>query len=556
VVSAPLKHSDPTRSRWTDPERLALGTGGIFVLATLYLQLLYVGHQTVSHNANVWFSDGGLLLLTAQRLLDGAVLYRDSFYQYGPLHMFAYAGWGCLFGNTIDSYFGFLNVVSTINTLLLVRCLRRAECSVAEMSITLAATLPYFLLPGSPSAGFYGHGYLPFERMLYLVFVLMWKAPSHRSIARSGALGAIIGLMQTVKFGDAAGALAGLLAVDAFSFWSASATPFWRGFWRHAIGIGTGFSVVVGAFAAVLYSCLPSEIASDVLWPYYMVKSYVVAPVDRLPQWLSLNYFIGTQLSAVIAVVIGVVTIGVLGIRVLGVRKRRAGIREDLAPREKGALPLIILLVAYLVNAVLIYKQTWLFYQNVWMVTAAVCFLVRRFPVSGKLALAVLCIPCLWITVRAVLWPRSDRNEEPVQVPNGETIWMDPAVKEQNTLVCESLRSIPPESGRVFVLDRGPVTVASHLHFFYKIPQASRHTMIFPGWLRPVDYRKLLQGLEATKAVVLIQTPTDPPPGKFIGDWNAYDFPREFSTEFSARLDSPVRAGVSCWIFPVIGHVH
>lgn len=535
-------------------DRAFLVLGSVCLLVTVSLQWLYVGHEATSHNAKVWFSDGGLLLLTAQRLLDGAVLYRDVFYQYGPLHIFAWTGWAYLFGNTIDSYFGFLNVASTIDTVLLLLCLRKTGCSVTETGITLAASIPYFLLPGSSCAGFYEHGYLAFERMLFLVLVLVWKAPSDRRFVRSCTLGAIIGLMQTVKFGNAAGALAGLLCVDLFSMGSAWNTPAWRALWRHVIGIGAGFTAVIVIFTLALYSCMPGEIARDVLWPYFMANSYVLAPIDRLPRWLTLNYFVGTQLSAVIAVLFGIVTLGFLSIRFLGFGNTR--VSERLPAGKESGLPLVILLVAFLVNALLIYKQIWLFYQSVWMVTVSIGFLVRRVPVSGKLALAILCIPCLSVTVRQVIWPPLRQNEEPVKVPNGETIWMDSAVSQQNAAVCESLRLVPPENGKVFVLDRGPVTLASHLHFFYKIPQAARHTMIFPGWLRPLDYGKLLQGLETTKAVVLIQRPGDPPPGKFIAKWDAYDFPPEFSRQFSARLDSPIRAGESCWIFPVIGRGH
>jgi hypothetical protein len=554
-VNFRLKHSVLTKFWSTGPERAPLGIGSIFFLAMLWLQLVYVGHQAVSHNARVWFTDGGLLLLTAQRLLDGAALYRDVFYQYGPLHIFAYAGWGYVFGNTVDSYFAFLNVASVINTMLLVLCLRKAGCSAAETSLTLAATVPYFLLPGSPSAGFYGHGFLAFERMLFLVLVVIWRTPSDRSLARSCALGVIVGIMQTVKFGNAAGALAGLLAVDAFSIWSASNGSFWRTMLRSTMWIAAGFLLVVGIFAAVLFVYLPSEVGRDVLWPSYMVNSYVVAPSDRMPRWLSLNYFVGTQLSAVLAVLFGIVTVGVLSIKALAVRKKPGGMSADLQPSEKAALPLVILLIAFVVNAILIYKQTWHFYQSVWMVTAAICFPVKRLPVSVKMAVAILLVPCLWVTVREVVRPRSARIEESVTVPNGETIWMTPEVRKQNALISESLRLMPPENGRVIIWDKGPVTVASHLHFFYKIPQAARHTMIFPGWLRPFDYSALLHGLETTKAVVLIQSEMDPPPGPAINDWKVYDFPREFSNQFSARLDSPIRVGGSCWIFPVLGLV-
>jgi hypothetical protein len=102
----------------------------------------------------------------------------------------------------------------------------------------------------------------------------------------------------------------------------------------------------------------------------------------------------------------------------------------------------------------------------------------------------------------------------------------------------------------VIILERQPITVASHLHFFYLIPQAIRHTMIFPGWLRPRDLVEIEQAVQQGDAVVLLQKPEQGPPPRNICLWNTYSFPKEFCDRVSGLLLDPIPVDGASWIFP------
>jgi hypothetical protein len=52
--------------------------------------------------------DAGNNLLVADSLLSGHWLYRDVFYQYGPLAAYVYTAVAFLFGNTPTAYLGLL----------------------------------------------------------------------------------------------------------------------------------------------------------------------------------------------------------------------------------------------------------------------------------------------------------------------------------------------------------------------------------------------------------------------------------------------------------------
>jgi hypothetical protein len=68
-------------------------------------------------------------------------------------------------------------------------------------------------------------------------------------------------------------------------------------------------------------------------------------------------------------------------------------------------------------------------------------------------------------------------------------LWLPPELvaRTQNLTAAlaafQSKRSSAQNNAKgVIILERQPITVASHLHFFYLIPQAIRHTMIFQAF--------------------------------------------------------------------------
>jgi hypothetical protein len=138
-------------------------------------------------------------------------------------------------------------------------------------------------------------------------------------------------------------------------------------------------------------------------------------------------------------------------------------------------------------------------------------------------------------------------------LPNGEKLWLAPEVVHENQSLVNHLATLPdrpPQVGVLF-LSRTPVLEASHLYFFYQIPQPARYSMLFPGWLRHRDFESLPSTLDHSKAVVLFQEPTQGVPPKDACQWESHPYPRPSCEELSARLGEPVKVDDACWIFPV-----
>jgi hypothetical protein len=476
-----------------------------------------------------WFRDGGLTLNTADQLLHGKKLYSDAFYQYGPASIELYVIWCKVFGNTISSYRFMFVLFMLVNCCLLFKVLQQAGLSFSTMLVASLALvgLPYFLIIELAFE-------YQFGGILILIVLLLWRPLEQRTLQQNLALGMIIGLMQWVRFGPAVAMLAAIFIMDLILEKTVT-----RCLVVATLSYLTGFFLVEGALAARLFLTLPKDVALDTIWPQFMVGSYDVylAEGTRFPRFTTLNFFIGTQLPIVIWAVLAIVAL------VLAARNKIS----------KTCSMLLIPLIVLVVNCLLLYKQAWHYYRGSWLLVLPAAAAIDRLPVSRKVLVAVFLLPPLYVAVRADLGPSRSSVLQASILPNGEKLWLAPEVVNQNQSMVNRLSELQEPASRrgVVFLSRTPKLVASHLYFFYQIPQPGRHSMIFPGWLRLRDFQSLTVELDRSKAVVLFEDADQGIPPEDACEWESHPFPHPYCEELSARLEQPIKVDDLCWIFPL-----
>ena len=475
-----------------------------------------------------WFDDGGLTLDTADQLLNGKQLFSEVFYQYGPASIETYVLWSKIFGNTISSFESLSLLIALVNCFLLFKVLQRVGLAFSTMAIAFLALIPHLLATGYV---FYSN----FEKTLILIVLLLWKCPEERSLKRSLALGAVIGLMQWVRFGAAVGVLAAVFILDLIL-----EKAFSRSLIKTTLAYAAGFFAVEGALAARLFLTLPKDVALDTLWPQFMAGSYGVYATEntRFPIFTTLNYFIGGQLPIIVCAVLAVAAV------FLVVRSRSATRRPAL----------LIPLFAFVVYCLFYYKQAWHYYLGSWLLVLAAAAAIDRLSVNWKAVVAILLLPGFYVALKMDLVPSRSPEIQATILPNGEKLWLSKDVIDRNQTLVNRLNALPGSPSRrgVLFLSRTPVVLASQLYFFYQIPQPARHSMIFTGWLRHRDFESLRVTLDRSKAVVLFQNANQGPPTKDACQWESHPYPRPYCEELSARLEEPVKVDDTCWIFPTL----
>jgi hypothetical protein len=500
-----------------------------FLLIACIASVSYLCSPEISRGI-VWFSDGGLSLNTAAAVLAGKELYLDVFYPYGPLPITCYVLWAKVFGNSVSSYYALLLPLMLAKYFLLFKVLQKILISLPATMLALLivsfSALSAFTSPEGPL-------YAPFEKALSLLIVLLWEPPDSRSFRRGLALGVAIGALQWIRFGTAAALLTGVFLADLLQ----TAEPLRRLPKRVAPYLASALAVQL-SLVVYLFLKLPKDVALDAFWPSFMSSAYTAyALTDLAPRFLSMNYFLGSQLPPLLC--------GILALAAL----TSAFGGKTIAT----AFRLVIPLAAYVFNSVFLYKQVWHFYGGSWLLCLAGAPVIDRLSSTLRVAVLVLLLPGIFVGVKTVL-PRSPSEAvKPEVLPNGETLWLPVQVAAANRALTARLNEIHSDASRAGVLfiSRSPPTVASHLHFFYKIPQPARHSMVFPGWLRRRDFESLMATLDRSKAIVLMQEADQQPPQANVCLWESHPYPHPYCDQASVQLDKPINVGGSYWIFPL-----
>ena len=326
---------------------LVIGEAGIFLRPDL------------SRDASFLFGDPGNALLIAREALHGARLYADVAYLYGVLPVYLYAAAAAVFGNTPLVYLHFLLGVSVINLALFHALARRVAGPGLALAVSLAGALPVLLIPGALLGGFTTSYYIPVERGLMLAAALAWQPPSRRTGRRAAALGACLGLMQTVRFGTGVVLGGVILSIDAavhvserrsLREWISAELP--------VIGVAVAIEAIrVGA----AFALLPRAAAIDVAWPIYILPVYGGAASH--PGWYGWAMAIGQYLNPVTSIALACVGIGLAFRRLT---------HEDAA--------VLILPLFFLAGVCGFFRTEYHYYQTAWALVPGSLVALRRWP--------------------------------------------------------------------------------------------------------------------------------------------------------------------------------
>ena len=503
-------------------------------LAGVALWWGYVLLRPESFNQGAFlFRDYSQYLFTIDAILKGEALYRDVFWQYGPLPMWYHALFARLLGNTPAVWAMGEGLLQALNCGLVYAALRNGYRARPVLLAGIVTFVP-LLLRWSMGLTYFG-----FESLFLLAALSLWGEPGRRTAGRALLVGLLLGLVQWAKFGSAFAAGAGLVMVDALLLWRRSESRVaWVAWFRLMLVTGLGFAVTEGALAAWAFATLPASIALDVVWPIFMKKQYAFASGEAAS-------VLGEGAGVLIGTVVPAIAGGLGGLVCL---------REVWQGRVTRPVLFGLLITAYFaVGWGLLFKHAWLLFQYsaLLSVPAAVGLLCLRGALRIGMVLLALC--------GAVVLPYKimlqHAHVAPLQMPNGQVLWLDETDRATAQGIFSAVAKVQQEAAAsakdVLILP----WVGSGLHFFGNLPHAARYTLYMPGMLRDYDRALVWASLDRTAALI-ISLPaetagfvSDDPLSWGVDSWSPFD--AAHSAYLRERLGKPIRAGRKWFVFPV-----
>ena len=520
---------------------LCLGVALVWTSAQLHW------HPSAEHG--FIFRDAGHVLTLADELLNGRMLYRDIFYQYGPVSAWFYASIAAVFGNSPATLLTLQQVLSLVVAALAYRLLRSALPQTQTILFLIVGLFPLLLLPGSSLADFSGLDYVSWERILLLAIALAWKPPQERTGWYAVTQGGLLGSLQLVKFGSAFIAGAALLLVDLLYLKEFATDRSSRRKWLIInLTLLAAFAVVEGGLIMVAFGLLPNQIAWDTIWPYFMLQSYAsyVIGAERWPIWQNMGYFVVAQLPAITALLL----IGYSAFR----HARRSTVSSVVAgDRSFGGFA--FLAAFFLIGLTIYFQHVWHIYQYLWTIMLAAGWGIRYARLPFQAALLAIWLPAFLVSARAVL-PRRPTPELVLETfPNGDRLWLETKVQAQLATLREYLltrRSAASGDLKIMLFPD-----AGGLHHFFESPPRTRFFWFTGGLVQKNDEAQFLEDFSALDAVVVFfKHPRNIPPGSDPVGWSRELFSMPaFGSELNGAMRSvladPVRIDDHCWVFPV-----
>jgi hypothetical protein len=464
--------------------------------ASAALSLATIANRPETTNTAFLFQDQGLNLVVADTLLSGGSLYRDVVYLYGPIPAYLHAGFAALFGNTPIAYVRLLMLISCLDVGLAYALMRRAAGIPVATAMTVGGIFTLALIPGSIVGGLTSSVYVPLERTVLLLLALAWEAPVARGAGRSFLLGSILGTLQGVRFGAAAIAGASILLIDVLYVATAGILPSALRAWARSLAaIAAGFIGLELIWIVHAFSTLPAEIASDTVWPVYLLRSYSswVTSEIRWLQWLGWRFMIVQYLVPLTAGVLGLV--GLAG-WVIGVRRDAGrGLHDGVASAGAIFIPLCF----YGLACFGYFRQVFHFRQFMWALVPAAAWELQRRGATLRIATTVLWAPGAVAMFRyALLSAAMAPATVTVSLPSGGTIAATPALADRIAFL-KRFTSTETAGAPVMYLAGGGGWYGA-----YKIPHATRHVW-FEGFdvIRPYEEQAFLEALNRTAALIV-----------------------------------------------------
>jgi len=537
--------SSKHRDRATDIS-IALG---LILLATVMVLAALLRRHDASSGAEFIFSDAGTNLLLAERLSEGAKLYRDIGYSYGPLAIQPYRVWAELFGNTPRSFSAMLGLVSVVNILLAYVVLRMRMSRLTSVVVVATGLLSTMLIPGSIVSGGQASAYFVFERTFFLVMLAVWIPHDERTMMRALALGMTLGLWQWLRFGTAlfVGLSIAILDVVALVLRRARSAEVRRWFLVSLVTLAS-FLVVQGAWVAYAFATLPRPDAVDALWPSYVLGAFELWPKElRRPHFIGLPNFIAQQLPIVVGTLFGSIGTGLLLHRIRTTQSSDAALPDRQRPVHD--LRFVLPILFYAIGCISLFRSVYHFFQYAWLLPLSAALLINRRERLLGSAFALLMLPTLLLNARISLINRPPPDAVRLDAPNGSRMTVSPEVAARVRVV----RAYASESGgrALFFLPTG-----GGFHAMFDVAQPTRQVWHTLGFFRGSDEEEMYRMLDTKpSAVVLTEYPRDGVPGADPCTWYLW---RPFEPAMCDRLarhlatSRAIRVDDATWILPGI----
>ena len=546
VTTQPMdERAVPTPARWSRVDVVAVLI--LAIGAAIICTAAIVRRADLNAASAFLYSDAGVNLWLAERIAEGARLYRDLGFSYGPLAIYPYAWFARVFGNTPQGFDGFLAAWSVVGIVLSYRLLRRSVSRGTAVLVVAGGLYATLLLPGSLIFGPQSSAYFVLERVIFLAVLLSWRPSATRGVGNAVATGVLLGVWQGVRFGSALFVGAAIVAVDllALYFIRADRATILR--WIRLGLITTGcFLAVEGLWAVWAYSSLPAADARDFLWPSYVLESFDEWPDTlRWPRFVSVPLFVGQQLFPIGAAALGAIAFW----WALRHRNGRVSPGATTPSRVIAADDLVMLIpwCFFMFGAAGLFRAVGHFHQYAWTLPFAAGLAIDRGGRRLVVAFVLLALPGTAVLLRANLITRPGPDRVMVRAPNSGYVVVSEAERRRTEVLREYATS-PVSRSLIFV------PVGTGFHAFFDTRFRGRQSFFILGFPRGDDANVMLHTLASEPAaLVLLDHPSSETPGPDPCTWFAW---RHFSADLCARLATridaaqAIRVDEKTWIIP------
>lgn len=415
-----------------------------------------VYHFFADRNAGTWqdvFEDYGVTYFLADRLAAGDSLYSDIAYPYGPLPVWIWTAFTCIFGNTPATYAAFTLIGNLIFAFLLYAAIARVSTPLAALVVVACG----LVIPETEPP------YRLFERCIFAGILLAWVLPEERSFRHALVVGLLLGLWQWVKFGGAVYAAGSLVVVDLVLMASGRASVrLWLATTATAAALAGLIEVGRIAWASVT---LTPDVAADVIWPAYTKQLYD-AFGNSYPGWHGWRHFAGFYLIPVSGLVATIAAV-------------------PLARRSAAAL--FIPTVFFLLGIGTYLGHSFIYTVYIWCLMPPVAALLARWP--WTVAMFIL----IWFPGNAVHLRDEVAPKDPgiieVLPQNHPVAWDGPYREAYHAISGELERSHPGSRPLIMPVGNG-------FYFLRGLEPPSRHCWLQPHYFRPYDEDTFIANLD------------------------------------------------------------
>lgn len=414
--------------------------------------------------------DPGSYLYAIGRAEAGEAVYRDFAWQYGPLALGWYRAFAAIGGNTPAMLVAAASTAFVAGWVLIARLCVRASGAGFGGGFAL-----FVLGPAMVSAGPFvingPHGAL--ELMLLAVIATCLGADVCGRF-RAGWLGLAAGLLQWVRFGPHATALAVVLAVAAWQLRAGRTRRAWaQAVLRFGMELAGGYACALLPLAVWYGVALPTAGAVEQLWPVHMVAHYAATYPDRWPVFDSLQAWGTTWLPLL------------LGLGFAGATLARGNGSASSAPadRETAAAGLLFFPLYYLLGCALLFRNAYAFNGHLWATWPALALAPAVFRTRWSRALVALAILpallALWHGAYTLWKTEQAWHAQPYALPNGQSLWFHGEESRNFSVLGRELAGTPEvPTIAVFIAGGG-------IHHFYRAPAVGRQWWFLPEFVRP-----------------------------------------------------------------------